>query len=376
MCRHSVCKRSISFPIHSTRWVLLAFVVAASQSQIAGATKVVANSPVGYPVTSYVAPTPNSPEIDVIAINETRAPDRINHAHVAYSDASPMQPITLVLSSYSYAQWQFNIDPGAIVDKIVLNGYEQQVISGVGSIPVVDRSDFAHANPTLGAYPSTWPLDPGGGSPQGLLVRVEDLLGARATSFTGCYDCSSFTVLGTPANTPDVHPIVGAGNIVDGQNPDLIYNRQTGRVQIDVSDLAAQFTPDVFKTANLFFALVNRDGIFNASVLSPRFSPKLTAYSAQGQFNQNRVEYDTIGMSSWAGELLDLGNLFPPGISDAAALHNYLETARIRTYLGHESDFDLIVVGVPEPSSILLMSIACVAIAITRRRSSTSPAPK
>ena len=331
-------------------------------------------------VTSYTCAVPGTPEVHVIGVYETNSshsfgnhPTGYSDVRVAYDGAGPMQPITLVLSSYESNVWRFDIDPGAAVEKIVVSGYYAQSVTGAGGVPVVMRSYQAAGETRLGPTAYRWPLSTGGGSTQGFLVAVEDLFDTRVSSFTGAYHATSFTVEGTPAGTPVVNPRLGAGNLFDGPNPDLIYNCRTGDVQIDLADLAAQYpfgSGDIwwehFDGQRLFIALANHDGSFLVDQIERGRLGDLPVYSGS-YFNENRIAYDSVSLRNWAGERLDLGAVFPTGFRDTAQLRDYLAAAFFSTDR-ENGEFDLFVIGVPEPSTLMLVCLALAALTTRRRR--------
>lgn len=341
------------------------------------AAKVTINNASG--VTSYLSPTAGAPEVHVIGVYETNSnhsfgshPTGFADVRVKYNQPGPMQPITLVLSSYEPNEWRLNIDPAAVIETIVLNGYYAQSVTGAGGIPIVNRSNSPGGHATLGNYAYRWPLSTGGSSTQGLLVAVENLLGTRISSFTGTYRAASFTIDGMRAGDPVVNPVVGAGSLFDGSNPDLIYDRQTGRVQIDLADLAAQYpfgSGDIwwqhFTAQRFFLALANHDGSFSVNQLQSQQIGNLTTFGGGGYFNKNRIGYDSISLRDWTGQLLDLGRVFPAGISDPARLRNYLAAAHFSTHR-ESGQFDLFVVGVPEPGALPLALLGLVALAVRR----------
>ena len=127
-------------------------------------------------------------------------------------------------------------------------------------------------------------------------MAAENLLGSRISSFTGEYRASSFTVQGNPVGTPISNPLLRHGNLVDGPNPDLIYDRQTGRVQIDLADLADHYpfgSGDIwwqhFTAQRFFLALANHDGSFRVNQLNSQRIGNLNAFGGGGYFNKNRI---------------------------------------------------------------------------------------
>jgi hypothetical protein len=273
-----------------------------------------------------------------------------------------MKPITLVLSSYEANIWHLNLAPGARIDRIVLNGFYPQTITGAGSIPVQSYFNVGGSG-ALGVgggdYAYAWPLSTGGSSTQGLLVGVENLLGTRVSSFTGSYQASLFSVTGSPDSQQTVNPLLGAGNLTDGAHPDLIYNQITGEVRIDLADLAAQYAGSTFNQQRLFLALANHDGTLNAAGFN---QTDLDALAANIGFtsvalNANRFGIDGSLIRDYHGQLVSLGTILPPGISDASALRQYLAAARYATNQ-RNGDFDLFVVPEPNMTTLLLTAAA------------------
>lgn len=337
-----------------------------SSAGVALATKISINNAGG--VTQYLSPTPITPEVHVIGVYETNSNHSFNYhppgfadVRIKYQHAGPMTPITLVLSSYEPNQWRLNVDPGVSIEKIVLNGYYAQTVTGAGSVPVMNRSNLAGGQSSFGNYAYQWPQSTGGSSTQGLLVGIEDFLGTRISSFTGAYRATSFTVEGSPVGTITLNPRMGAGNVFDTVSPDLIYDSLTGRVQIDLSDLAARYpfgSGDIwwqhFTAQRLFVALANHDGTFAASEL-PSHHGGLSSYSWERYANANRIGFDSLSLRNWNGQLLDLGTIFPTGIPSVDRLRDYLAAAHYATDQ-HNGQFDLVVVNaVPEPGTIALL---------------------
>jgi hypothetical protein len=328
------------------------------------------------PVTQYLNPMPPSLELDVIGVYTTASgshPTGNPVVSVKYNQATPMKPITLVLSSYEANVWQLQIDPLAKVDKIVLNGNYPQSVTGAGSIPIVNYSD---SGPRLtigvGGPPHRWPLSNGGSNTAGFVAGLENAFGARLGSFTGVYSASQFTVTGSPLTPATVNPIVGAGNLTDGVNPDLIYNKVTGEVKMNLDDLVplySNFPSFHLENDLLLVHLANHDGSFNVAQSQSEIS-QLSFHDIA--LNANRVGLDYVDLGSWhLGQNMSFGNLLPPGIPDAAALRNYFAAAGY----GNSSrvgDFDLFVV--PEPGSFAMLAIGAIGIYFCRkRRQSESP---
>jgi hypothetical protein len=288
-----------------------------------------------------------------------------------------MKPITLVLDSYEAANWQLNIDSRANVQQIIVNGSNPQSVAGAGAIPVSYYGNYPGGSGNLGGAPDNtafqWPLDTGGGNTQDFLLRVENLLGTRISSFTGAYQAAHFTVTGSPTGQQVVNPIIGAGNLVDGPNPDLIYNKATGEVKLDLSDLAAQYPKYgvPFTQERLFLALANQDSSFN--VANFNFTG-LGSVPRTPLLNANRLGVDWSGLylTNYNGQLISLGAILPQGIPDASALRQYFAAAHYGTDFDQGS-FDLLVV--PEPNPFILGSIGFVAFLVAAMKPANARTP-
>ncbi len=330
--------------------------------------------------SSYLNDVPPTPEIHVIGVYETIGHSFQQHVtgsatvRIKYNHSAPMKPITLVLSSYEATNWNIQRDPGAIVEKVVLNGYYAQSVTGLSGVPVSTYT-YAGGGPTLGGsnYAYAWPLSTGGSSTQGLLANLENLLGSRISSFTGAYQASSFSITGSPLGATVQNPRLGAGNLTDGPNPDLIYFPSTGEVKLDLADLAAQYPFgggsiwwQHFDAQRLFVALANHDGTFNVQGFNAGAMASLGTNPYPPVLNQNRLGFDSVSLRNWHGEKLSLGNILPRGIPDSQQLQNYFAAAHFSTDR-QNGGFDLIVAQVPEPSASYLTLCSLIALVMRKR---------
>ena len=98
------------------------------------------------------------------------------------------QPIILALSSYEPVTWKLNIQPGVIIEKIILNGYYDQNIMGVSGIPIEEYSqEGTHQN--LGNFPYQWNK-----VSSTLINQLQQKTGLEITSFQGCYRGTEFKI--------------------------------------------------------------------------------------------------------------------------------------------------------------------------------------
>ena len=99
----------------------------------------------------------------------------------------------LALSSYEPVSWTVTAEPGAIIEKVIINGYHDQKASVPAGVPV---EIYSGPGTSLGAYGYAWPSSEGGSDTQGLVKALESLTGRPLSSFHGCYQADSFVLHG------------------------------------------------------------------------------------------------------------------------------------------------------------------------------------
>ena len=142
-----------------------------------------------------------------------------------------------------------------------------------------------------------------------------------------------------------------AGNLIDGDDADLVYDPSTGHVTIDASDTASMQV--------ISFVLgTDQNDMNTAESKLPFIDAGTNTDNQPFQIGQ------TDPLNQGAGPLVDLGNILPTGM-DLVALSDYLTIAEYASELGAGGTLDLRVV--PEPSSVLLALLGCCG--LIRRRS-------
>jgi len=96
------------------------------------------------------------------------------------------KPITLVFSSYEPVHWKLSVEDGVNINKIILNGYYKQVISGV------DQSLVENLN--LHACGYSLPYNGGGCDTNILIHKIEELTNLKLSKFIGTYRSSSINI--------------------------------------------------------------------------------------------------------------------------------------------------------------------------------------
>jgi hypothetical protein len=326
--------------------------------------------------TTYKNYQPPSSEIHVVGIYEAVSGSFGQHPlgsatiQVRYHEVTPMKPITLVLSSYEPVNWIIERDPGAAIEKIILNGFYSQSVSGAGSTPVLNLSGYSSS---FGSYAYQWPLSTGGSDTQQLLANVEDYFGVRVSSFAGAYRANSFSITGSAVGGMNQNPRLGAGNLTDGASPDLLYDARTGEVRLDLTDLAARYpfgSGDIwwqhFDAQRLFVALANHDSSFNVAGFDSTDMESLGLFPEAPALNSNRLGYNGVLLRNWHGQAISLGKLLPSGMS-STELREYFAAAHYSTDQ-YSGDFDLVVTPAPEPCTSVLFTVCLGSIGVCRRR--------
>lgn len=110
-------------------------------------------------------------------------------------------PSVLMLSAYEPTSWNVIVEPGAYVERIILNGYHEQSVSA----PEGTLIDSYAADPDTGTYLGygyAWPSH----ETHDLVEIAQGLTGLALTSFRGCYAGESFQI-DAPAEIRPPHPV-------------------------------------------------------------------------------------------------------------------------------------------------------------------------
>ncbi|MGL5059332.1 MAG: hypothetical protein ACRC62_05055 [Microcoleus sp.] len=103
------------------------------------------------------------------------------------------KPIILALSSYEPIDWKVNVAPGAVIEKIVVNGYNKQTISGVSGIPIETRT-YEGNGESFGSFIYKWGSTTESTNTPSFVTKLEQINHTNLTSFQGCYRGTSFTI--------------------------------------------------------------------------------------------------------------------------------------------------------------------------------------
>ena len=110
------------------------------------------------------------------------------------------KPIILALSAYEPVNWNVTLEPGAVIEKIIVNGYYNQTVSGVSGVPIQVHTEEATGN-FIGNFIYKWGATPESNTPS-LVTQLEQMNGTSLTSFQGCYRSTNFNIKGKQQQTP------------------------------------------------------------------------------------------------------------------------------------------------------------------------------
>jgi hypothetical protein len=85
------------------------------------------------------------------------------------------------------------VEPGAVIEKILVNGYHNQTISGVTGIPVEEHS-YEETGDYLGNFIYKWDATTESTNTPSLVTKLEQINHTKLSSFQGCYRGTSFTI--------------------------------------------------------------------------------------------------------------------------------------------------------------------------------------
>jgi len=148
----------------------------------------------GYQATYYTSPAPISPEIHLLGVYETHSGHSFDYhppgaAQVTILGNSNV-PVHLVLSSYEPVNWTLAGPSVSKIASVLINSYYPGTVSGISAAKVINRTGVN----SLGAYGYAWPSSSGGSNTPLLVNKVQTLLGAPISTFSGAYSASKFTV--------------------------------------------------------------------------------------------------------------------------------------------------------------------------------------
>ena len=103
------------------------------------------------------------------------------------------KPIILALSAYEPTNWNITVAPGTAIEKIIVNGYHHQTVSGVSGIPIEEHS-YEKTGDYIGHFIYKWGATPESTKTPSLVTKLEQINRTNLTSFQGCYRGTNFSI--------------------------------------------------------------------------------------------------------------------------------------------------------------------------------------
>ncbi|MEG4804094.1 hypothetical protein QUB63_24165 [Microcoleus sp. ARI1-B5] len=160
--------------------------------------------------SAYVGSSSSDKELHLIGVYEANS-DRGNGnraksalAKPAPTGATPTKrieikverrnkPIILALSAYEPVNWNVTVEPGAVIEKIIVNGYHNQTVSGVSRIPIEEHS-YEETGEYIGDFIYKWGATAENYHTPSLVTKLEEINRTKLTSFQGCYRGTNFSI--------------------------------------------------------------------------------------------------------------------------------------------------------------------------------------
>jgi hypothetical protein len=148
--------------------------------------------------SAYIGSSSGNKELHLIGVYEANA----DHKNRNYLSKSAIEikverrnkPIILALSAYEPVQWNITTEPGAVIEKIIVNGYHNQTVSGVSGIPIEEHS-YEQTGNSLGDFIyNMWGATAESSNTSSLVTKLEQRNRTSLTSFQGCYRGTNFTI--------------------------------------------------------------------------------------------------------------------------------------------------------------------------------------
>ncbi len=152
-----------------------------------------------YKFSSHVGSLSGNKELHLIAAYEATSPqDNGNPSKntIEVKVQRTNKPIILALSAYEAINWNVTIEPGTVIEKIIISGYEKQTISGVSGIPIEEHSSYKGTGKSLsdGNFMYQWESTTDSTNSPSIVTKLEQISQTSLTSFQGCYRGTSFMI--------------------------------------------------------------------------------------------------------------------------------------------------------------------------------------
>ncbi|MEG4277877.1 hypothetical protein QUA62_10410 [Microcoleus sp. MON1_C1] len=146
--------------------------------------------------SGYIGSSSGNKELHLIGVYEANADHKnrdFSKSAIEVKVERRNKPIILALSAYEPVQWNITAEPGAVIEKIIVNGYHNQTVSGVSGIPVEEHS-YEETGDNLGDFIYKWDATPGSSNTSSLVTKLEQRNRTSLASFQGCYRGKNFSI--------------------------------------------------------------------------------------------------------------------------------------------------------------------------------------
>ncbi len=145
--------------------------------------------------SAYVGSSSGDKELHLIGVYEATAEhgngNRAKSIEIKVERRN--KPIILALSAYEPANWNITVAPGTAIEKIIVNGYHHQTVSGVSGIPIEEHS-YEKTGNYIGDFIYKWGATAESPNTPSLVTKLEQINSTSLTSFQGCYRGTNFSI--------------------------------------------------------------------------------------------------------------------------------------------------------------------------------------
>lgn len=149
----------------------------------------------GAQVDTWVAPYLYAPELHIFGVYESDGGHGAPPGNLTVQIDRPAE-MTIALSSYEPVDWTIVVGVGAVIDGIVVNGYEPQTVTVVDPYGAVLAVQVDNHSPASNGWFGVVPWSTQGGyyltETQQFIGDMETVSGLTATAFWGCYHSTGF----------------------------------------------------------------------------------------------------------------------------------------------------------------------------------------
>ncbi|WP_413167321.1 hypothetical protein ACL6C3_11585 [Capilliphycus salinus ALCB114379] len=145
--------------------------------------------------SAFVPPTSGDKELHLVGVYESHPHHSGNNHPMGEAQVRVTRqgkPMILALSSYEPVNWKIDIAPGVKIEKIIVNGYHDQKVTGVSGVPIEEYS-YKETGKFLGDFLYDWNSANNQGT-GGLVSQLNQLTETELTSFQGCYRGTQFEI--------------------------------------------------------------------------------------------------------------------------------------------------------------------------------------